>query len=47
MTDEDELSPDSVSTEVAIRRDPELTDDQKQALLAVYRSYRDTNAASG
>ena len=47
MTDDDELAPESVSTETAIRRDPDLTDDQKQALLAVYRSYRDTNAASG
>ena len=47
MTDDEELAPESVSTEAAIRRDPDLTDDQKQALLAVYRSYRDTNAASG
>jgi transcriptional regulator with XRE-family HTH domain len=27
------------STEAAIRRDPDLTDEQKTALLAVYRSY--------
>jgi transcriptional regulator with XRE-family HTH domain len=27
------------STEAAIRADPDLTDDQKTALLAVYRSY--------
>ena len=27
-------------TEAAIRRDPLLTDDQKEALLTVYRSYR-------
>jgi len=47
MTDDEELAPESVSTEAAIRRDPDLTDDQKQALLVVYRSYRDTNAASG
>jgi len=48
MTDDEELGgEESVSTEVAIRRDPDLTDDQKQALLAVYRSYRDTNAAAG
>jgi transcriptional regulator with XRE-family HTH domain len=47
LADDDEPAPESVSTEVAIRRDPDLTDDQKQALLAVYRSYRDTNAASG
>jgi transcriptional regulator with XRE-family HTH domain len=31
-------------TEAAIRRDPRLTDDQKQALLSVYRSYVQTNA---
>jgi transcriptional regulator with XRE-family HTH domain len=36
--------PDVPHTEAAIRADPELTDDQKTALLAVYRSYR---AASG
>lgn len=30
-------------TEAAIRRDPALTDDQKEALLSVYRSYRSTN----
>jgi transcriptional regulator with XRE-family HTH domain len=27
------------STEAAIRRDPKLTSDQKEALLSVYRSY--------
>jgi transcriptional regulator with XRE-family HTH domain len=47
LTDDDGTTPESVSTEAAIRRDPDLTDDQKQALLAVYRSYRDSNAASG
>jgi transcriptional regulator with XRE-family HTH domain len=31
-------------TEDAIRRDPLLTDDQKQALLSVYRSYVQGNA---
>jgi transcriptional regulator with XRE-family HTH domain len=30
---------DAPDTEAAIRRDPSLTDDQKQALLSVYRSY--------
>lgn len=30
-------------TEAAIRRDPALTDDQKEALLTVYRSYRGSN----
>ena len=29
----------SSSTEAAIRRDPDLTDEQKTALLTVYRSY--------
>ena len=33
----------TVGTEAAIRRDPALTDDQKEALLTVYRSYRSTN----
>lgn len=31
------------ATEAAIRRDPALTNDQKEALLTVYRSYRSTN----
>jgi transcriptional regulator with XRE-family HTH domain len=31
------------STEAAIRTDPALTDDQKEALLSVYRSYRSAN----
>jgi transcriptional regulator with XRE-family HTH domain len=31
--------PDASSTEAAIRHDPDLTDEQKTALLAVYRSY--------
>jgi transcriptional regulator with XRE-family HTH domain len=30
---------DAPDTEAAIRGDPSLTDDQKQALLSVYRSY--------
>jgi transcriptional regulator with XRE-family HTH domain len=33
------------STEAAIRADPDLTDDQKTALLAVYRSYVAANQA--
>jgi transcriptional regulator with XRE-family HTH domain len=33
------------STESAIRADPDLTDDQKTALLAVYRSYVAANRA--
>jgi transcriptional regulator with XRE-family HTH domain len=31
------------STEAAIRRDPTLTSDQKEALLSVYRSYLASN----
>jgi transcriptional regulator with XRE-family HTH domain len=31
------------STEAAIRRDPSLSDAQKEALLAVYRSYVEAN----
>ena len=31
-------------TEGAIRRDPSLSDDQKQALLSVYRSYVQANS---
>jgi transcriptional regulator with XRE-family HTH domain len=38
---------DAVSTESAIRRDAQLTDDQKQALLVVYRSYVQANSVSG
>ena len=34
---------DGVDTAAAIRADPWLTDAQKTALLAVYRSYRDSN----
>jgi transcriptional regulator with XRE-family HTH domain len=34
---------DEVSTEAAIRQDARLTDEQKQALLTVYRSYVESN----
>ncbi len=34
---------DNVDTESAIRRDVELSEEQKLALLAVYRSYRAAN----
>jgi transcriptional regulator with XRE-family HTH domain len=34
---------DAPDTEAAIRRDASLTDDQKQALLSVYRSYVQAN----
>lgn len=33
-------SSDARSTEAAIRSDPDLTDDEREALIAVYRSYR-------
>ena len=44
-SDEDEESEGAAKrgTEAAIRRDPALTDDQKEALLTVYRSYRNSN----
>lgn len=35
--------PPKGGTEAAIRADPSLTDDQKEALLTVYRSYRGSN----
>ena len=42
---DDDAAPDGpVDTEAAIRQDPRLGDDQKQALLAVYRSYVQANA---
>jgi transcriptional regulator with XRE-family HTH domain len=44
---DDDHEADAPSTEAAIRRDDHLTDDQKQALLAVYRSYVEANSASG
>ena len=42
IVDEDRVEvdePATVSTEAAIRADPHLVNDQKEALLAVYRSY--------
>jgi transcriptional regulator with XRE-family HTH domain len=33
-------SSDAHNTEAAIRSDPDLTDDEREALIAVYRSYR-------
>jgi transcriptional regulator with XRE-family HTH domain len=36
----------AIETEIAIRRDARLTDEQKRALLTVYRSYVQTNASS-
>ena len=45
---DDPAEPDapSVDTEAAIRADAQLTDDQKQALLSVYRSYVQANGAA-
>jgi transcriptional regulator with XRE-family HTH domain len=44
---DDREPPDAVDTEAAIRRDPALDDDQKQALLSVYRSYVQASTADG
>lgn len=41
-----EEAAEAPDTEAAIRRDPQLSDEQKQALLSVYRSYVQTNTAS-
>lgn len=41
--DGDSARPEVMRTEHAIRTDPDLTDDQKEALLSVYRSYRSSN----
>jgi transcriptional regulator with XRE-family HTH domain len=38
---------DAPSTEAAIKTDPTLTEGQKTALLAVYRSYQDANLRGG
>jgi transcriptional regulator with XRE-family HTH domain len=40
---EPEANADNVDTESAIRRDVQLSEEQKLALLAVYRSYRAAN----
>jgi transcriptional regulator with XRE-family HTH domain len=37
---------ETTSTETAIRHDPDLTEDQKLALLSVYRSYRSSSGPS-
>ena len=41
---DDERAPMSTDVEAAIRRAPELTSDQKKALLGVYRSFVPTEA---
>ncbi len=43
--DADEAAGRRLDTEAAIRRDAALNDDQKQALLSVYRSYVQANSA--
>jgi transcriptional regulator with XRE-family HTH domain len=43
--DADDAADAGPDTEAAIRQDPHLTDEQKQALLAVYRSYVQVNRA--
>ncbi len=45
LADPDDAAPEAPGTDAAIRQDPLLTEDQKQALLAVYRSYVQANAA--
>ena len=41
---QEDPQPDGAATEAAIRSDRRLTNEQKQALLAVYRSYVAANA---
>lgn len=43
---DDPVERETPDTEAAIRRDPSLSDEQKQALLSVYRSYVQGNAGS-
>jgi transcriptional regulator with XRE-family HTH domain len=40
MLDDDDADREAPTTEDAIRADPHLADEQKDALIAVYRSYR-------
>jgi transcriptional regulator with XRE-family HTH domain len=47
VIDHDDNHEPAVDTEVAIRQDTRLSDEQKQALLTVYRSYVQTNEPSG
>ena len=44
--DPEEPDAPTVDTEATIRADAHLTDDQKQALLSVYRSYVQANGAA-
>lgn len=43
LVDDPSASPDELETERAVARDPNLTDEQRRALLTVYRSYRAAN----
>jgi transcriptional regulator with XRE-family HTH domain len=43
LEDDDTAVPEPPGTEAAIRSDPGLSDEQKTALLAVYRSYLASN----
>lgn len=45
MLDDDQSEAAPSDTEAALRNDPHLTAEQRDALLAVYRSYRSANAA--
>jgi len=45
LGDEEDVA--TVSTEEAIRADPDLSEGQKQALLSVYRSYRKAGPEDG
>jgi transcriptional regulator with XRE-family HTH domain len=47
LIDSPEARPSGSDTVQAIRSDARLTDQQKQALLAVYKSYRAANQAGG
>jgi transcriptional regulator with XRE-family HTH domain len=44
---QDSAAEATLTTEAAIRTDPTLTEGQKTALLAVYRSYQDANRVGG
>ena len=46
VIDHDAAHDTAVDTETAIRSDTRLSDEQKQALLTVYRSYVQTNSPS-
>lgn len=43
LVDDEPVAGSTPDTEAAVRQDPRLTDEQKQALLGVYRSYLQAN----